>query len=146
MTGTFCDGGPRSTTLEVTGMYLSTEQARELMENTLAGRHLHCDQNVDEEADNIQRYMVLSNNTHDTHEHWIDGFSGNIEGALALVTGIDEEWVFAGIYDLQAELLGQPVEITVLTGARAVVDGVVIGSYWEDDRNGHVVGEERPGG
>ena len=119
--GALLNGGPE----------VAVKQAIELIESALAGRHLHESQTVKGEAANLRRFMVLSVNMHDTHEHWIEGFSKDIAGALSLVNGIDPEWELEGVYNLQAELLGNPSEVKILRGARAVIGDVVIGEVWE---------------
>lgn len=105
---------------------------QEIILHVLGDRRLHCDQTVEEEAKGIKRYMVLSVNTHDRHEHWIDGFGETIEEALGIALGGDPEWELVAIYDLRSELLGTVVEVEIKRGLRAVMDGEIIGELWED--------------
>jgi len=107
-------------------------RATELIEHVLRGRRLHEGQTVEAESGKIARFMVLSVNMHDTYEHWIEGFSDDIGGALALVNGIDSEWELEGVYDLRSELLGLPSDVKIIRGVRAVIDGTVVGEKWEE--------------
>lgn len=111
------------------------EQAIALIQDVLKGRSLHPDQILEEEAEKCKRYMVLSQNTHDRHEFWIEGFSDDIEGALALVTQIDDEWTLDSVSDLHSAFFGFPVTIKIDKGVRAYVDGIEIGHHWEGNRS-----------
>jgi hypothetical protein len=111
-------------------------QMKELILNVLGGRALHEDQDVDDEAKRAKRFMVLSVNSRDCHEFWIDGFGETIKDVLGVALGIDIEWELEDIYDLLAISLGKsdPKEYTVSIrhGIRAIIDGMPGDTVWEE--------------
>ena len=77
---------------------------------------------MDELAVVAKRFMVLSVNSRDGHEFWVDGFGETVEDALRVALGMDSEWELVAIYDLLAELLDLKESIiSVRNGLRAVV-------------------------
>ena len=107
-------------------------QPEKLIEKALAGKRLHPDQTIEEEAERSKRFMVVSVNSRDLHQYWIDGFSETAEGTLDIVMGIDEEWNLVGVIDLREILLGGESSVVIQTGVRMVIDGVTIAESWDD--------------
>ncbi len=50
------------------------------------------------------RYMVVSQNTYDSAEYWVDGFAADAANVVEVLQGIDTpDWRFAYLFDLEAK-------------------------------------------
>ena len=73
-------------------------------------------------SDGTDRYAVVSEDIHDSDEHWVEGFANSWEDAAAIIASIEEGWEFVGVYDLYGEP-GDEIDTITCTVIYSVSNG-----------------------